>query len=122
MGEAWSCCSYSSNERKSSHLSAVISAFFSGALETWKHFITEFTPGGIIDRETDCEKELAWVSATNDANESILGALRQFMQYHPNASLALFNVQMKYQQKGTQEWEDCSVSRIFQLLQQSLGL
>jgi hypothetical protein len=30
------------------HLSAVISAFFSGALETWKHFTTEFTPGGSL--------------------------------------------------------------------------
>jgi hypothetical protein len=88
------------------HLSAVISAFFSGALETWKRFTTEFTPGGIIDGATDCEKELAWVPATNDANESILGVLRQFMRYHPNASLALFNAQMKYQRNGTQEWEE----------------
>ena len=88
------------------HLSAVISAFFSGALETWKRFTTEFTPGGIIDGATDCEKELAWVPATNDANESILGVLRQFMQYHPNASLALFNAQMKYQRNGTKEWEE----------------
>jgi len=88
------------------HLSALISAFFSRALETWKHFTTEFTPGGIIDGATDCEKELAWVPATNDANESILGVLRQFMRYHPNASLALFNAQMKYQRNGTQEWEE----------------
>ena len=61
------------------HLSAITSAFFSGALETWKCFTTKFTPGGIIDGATDCEKELAWVPATNDANESILGVLRQFM-------------------------------------------
>jgi hypothetical protein len=28
------------------------------------------------------------------------------MRYHPNASLALFNAQMKYQRNGTQEWEE----------------
>ena len=28
------------------------------------------------------------------------------MWYHPNASLALFNAQMKYQRNGTQEWEE----------------
>ena len=61
------------------HLSAIISEFFSGALETWKHFTTKFTPDGIIDGATDYEKELAWVPATNDANESVLGVLRQFM-------------------------------------------
>jgi len=28
------------------------------------------------------------------------------MQYHPNASLALFSAKMKYQQNGTKEWEE----------------
>jgi hypothetical protein len=61
------------------HLSAIISDFFLNALKTWRRFTTEFTPDGIIDGATDYEKELAWVPATNDANESILGVLRQFM-------------------------------------------
>ena len=69
--------------------------FFSNALKTWRRFTTEFTPDGIIDGATDYEKELAWVPATNDANESILGVLRQFMRCHPNASLALFNAQKR---------------------------
>jgi hypothetical protein len=36
------------------HLPAVINALFAGALETWKHFTTEFTSGGIINGTTDC--------------------------------------------------------------------
>ena len=50
------------------HLSAIISEFLSGALETWKHFTTEFTPDGMIGGATDHEKELAWVPGTIDAN------------------------------------------------------
>jgi hypothetical protein len=60
------------------HLSDVLVRFFQGALETWKRFTTEFTPGGVIDEATDFQKELACMSATNDVNEGILGSYRQF--------------------------------------------
>ena len=61
------------------HLKDLLVRFFEGALETWKRFTTEFTPGGVIDEATDMQKELAWMPATNDVNEGILGSFRQFM-------------------------------------------
>ena len=61
------------------HLKDLLVAFFKNALETWKSFTTEFTPGGVIDEAADLQKEMAWMLATNDVNERILGSLRQFM-------------------------------------------
>jgi hypothetical protein len=61
-----------------SHLSDVLVRFFQGALETWKRFTTEFTPGGVINEATGFQKELSWMPATNDVNEGILGSYRQF--------------------------------------------
>jgi hypothetical protein len=61
------------------HLSDVLVAFCIDALKTWKRFTTEFTPGGMIDGATDIQKDLAWMPATNDINEGILGSFRQFM-------------------------------------------
>ena len=51
------------------HLTEVLVAFFNDALVTWKCFTSEFENGGLIDKATDAEKDLAWMSPTNDANE-----------------------------------------------------
>jgi len=56
------------------HLTEVLVAFLKDALVTWKCFTSEFEDGGLIDKATDAEKDLAWMSPTNDANEGILGA------------------------------------------------
>jgi hypothetical protein len=48
------------------HLKPLLVAFFKGALETWKRFTSEFTPGGLIDEATTEEKDLAWMPPTND--------------------------------------------------------
>jgi hypothetical protein len=56
------------------HLSSVLVAFFQGAAETWKCFISEFAPGGLIDEATADEKDFAWMPPTNDVNEGALGA------------------------------------------------
>jgi hypothetical protein len=84
------------------HLSNVLVVFFKGACGTWKRFTTEFTPGGVIDGATDLQKELAWMPATNDVNEGILGSLRQFMRFNPRATLHIFNAQAMYQRNDTQ--------------------
>jgi len=88
------------------HLSEVLVAFFNGALETWKHFTTEFTPGGIIDEATDFEKDLAWMPPTNDVNEGMLGSFRQFMHFNPRATLHMYNAQAMYQRNDTQNFMD----------------
>jgi hypothetical protein len=76
--------------------------FFKDACATWKHFTTEFTPGGVIDEATDLQKELAWMPATNDVNEGILGSMRQFTQFHPRATLHMINALFTYQRNNTQ--------------------
>ncbi len=43
------------------HLKDCLVAFFTGALETWKRFIAECAEGGVIDKATDYEKEIAWM-------------------------------------------------------------
>jgi hypothetical protein len=61
------------------HLANVLVAFLKGALTTWKRFTTEFVPGGLIDEASAEQKDLAWMPATNDVNEGILGSYRVFM-------------------------------------------
>jgi hypothetical protein len=83
------------------HLKDLLVQFFKDACETWKHFTTEFRPGGVIDEATDLQKELAWIPATNDVNEGILGSYRQFARFHPRATLHMFNGQATYQRNNT---------------------
>ena len=55
------------------YLKEALIAFFRGALETWKCFTSEYSPGGLIDEATQEEKDLAWMPTTNDVNEGALG-------------------------------------------------
>jgi hypothetical protein len=43
------------------HLKPLLVAFFEGAAQIWKHFISEFAPGGLIDEATQQEHDLAWM-------------------------------------------------------------
>ena len=56
------------------HFQNLLIAFFKGAAETWEHFLSEFAPGGLIGEATAEERELAWMPATNDENEGLLGS------------------------------------------------
>jgi len=84
------------------HLSNVLVVFFGNAHATWKNFTTEFTPGGVIDSATDLQKELAWMPATNDVNEGMLGSLQQFWRFNPRATLHNFNSLAMFQRNNTQ--------------------
>ena len=55
------------------YLKKALIAFFKGALETWKCFTSEYSPGGLIDEATQEEKDLAWMPTTSDVNEVALG-------------------------------------------------
>ena len=88
------------------HLSSVLVVFFKGARGTWKRFTTEFTPGGIIDSATDGQKELAWMPATNDINEGMLGSFRQYCRFNPRATLHMFDALPMYQRNDTQQFMD----------------
>ncbi|KAH8822347.1 hypothetical protein DL96DRAFT_1748615 [Flagelloscypha sp. PMI_526] len=52
-------------------------AFLQGALATWVRFSTEFAPGGLIDLASIDFRLFAWMPATNDHNEGLLGLLRR---------------------------------------------
>ena len=54
-------------------------AFFTGAANTWERFTSEFAEGGLIDEATTEERDLAWLPAVNDENESALGSFWQLM-------------------------------------------
>jgi hypothetical protein len=42
---------------------------------------SEFAPGGLIDEATAEEKDIAWITSTNDANEGALGCFCVLLQH-----------------------------------------
>ena len=83
------------------HLQDISLAFFRGSLTTWTCFSSEFAPGGLIDEVTLAEKWLAWMPATNDVNEGILGYYRVTMRGKPTLTLHQFNAQAMYQRNDS---------------------
>jgi hypothetical protein len=88
------------------HLKEIVVAFFRGALATWIRFSSEFAPGGLIDEASASERQLAWMSPTNDANEGSLGQLRVIMRNYPTLTLHQFNAMVMYNQNNTQDFID----------------
>src|SRR6266511_4189229 len=84
------------------HLKDLLVAFFKGAAETWKHFISEFAPGGLIDEATAKEKELAWMPATNDENEGSLGSFCRLMRQQPQLTLLGHNTMAMFFKNDTE--------------------
>ncbi|KAJ7911715.1 hypothetical protein B0H13DRAFT_1875549 [Mycena leptocephala] len=68
--------------------------------------LAEFAPGGLIDEASASERQLAWMPATNDANEGSLGQLRVIMRNHPTLTLHQFNAMVMYNQNNTQDFMD----------------
>ena len=48
--------------------------FFTGALQTWDWFTSEFAPEGDIANLSKEERQKAFMKTTNDDNEGALGA------------------------------------------------
>lgn len=86
------------------HLKDALVAFFKGALETWKRFTSEFDSDGLIDNASAHQRELAWMPATNDMNEGVLGSFRVFMRNKPRTTLHQFNAQAMYARNDTQDF------------------
>ncbi|KAF8800549.1 hypothetical protein BYT27DRAFT_7245559 [Phlegmacium glaucopus] len=78
------------------HLKPALVAFCTGALVTWKHFTSEFAPGGLIDEATQEERELAWMPSTNDINEGALGSFHVLMRRQPQLTLLQYNAQTMF--------------------------
>jgi len=84
------------------HFCDLLIAFFKGAAETWEHFTSEFTPGGLIDEATAKGRELAWLPAANDENEGFLESFRYLMHYQPQLKLLSFNSLSMFFHNNTQ--------------------
>ena len=66
-------------------------AFSTGAANTWEQFTSEFAEGGLIDEATAEERDLAWLTSTNDENEGALGSFRQLISRQPQLTLLNHN-------------------------------
>jgi hypothetical protein len=86
------------------YLKELLVVFFQAALETWERFTSEFAPGGAIDQATTEEKELAWLSATNDENERALGSFQHlyFIHHQPQLTLLDYNALAMFFHNNTQ--------------------
>ena len=84
------------NQHLYPHLRPLLVQFFSGALETWKRFTSEFEPGSKISTLTPEERYLAFRRPSNDLNEGSLGILRQMYRSFPNITLRRLNSRLMF--------------------------
>jgi len=92
------------------HLMGATVAFFRGALESWKRFTSEYTPGGLIDEATQEEKDLAWMATTNDVNEGALGQFRVMIRRQPQLTLLQYNARTMFSRNNTAAFMDAMFS------------
>ncbi|KAJ3523041.1 hypothetical protein NMY22_g11627 [Coprinellus aureogranulatus] len=78
-------------EGKVPHLKGALVALYTGAAGTWTRFSSEYAPEGVIDKLNLDEQDLAWMPATNDANEGALGAYRVHVRNKPSTTLLTYN-------------------------------
>ena len=81
-------------------------AFCKGAHETWKQFTSEYTPGGLIDKATQEERDLAWMPSTNDVNEGALGQFRVMIRRQPQLTLLQYNAHTMFARNETATFMD----------------
>ncbi|KAG1805531.1 uncharacterized protein BJ212DRAFT_1208493, partial [Suillus subaureus] len=55
------------------HLCCLLVIFLESALDTWVHFCGKFTAGGVIDKSSTAQREMAYMKTTNNNNEGALG-------------------------------------------------
>ncbi|KAH9911133.1 uncharacterized protein B0H18DRAFT_893518 [Fomitopsis serialis] len=83
------------------HLRRALIAFFTGALETWQRFTSEFAAGSPIALLTPEQHEHAAIWVTNDHNESNLGNLRVRMCRAANKSELTYNTEKMFATNNT---------------------
>ncbi|KAJ7483123.1 hypothetical protein B0H11DRAFT_1723435, partial [Mycena galericulata] len=92
------------------HLRDVTVAFFEGSLPVWERFTEEFDEEGVITGLSEDEKEEGWMPTTNDANEGILGDMRQDKRSKPNSTTHAFNARAMFRRNNTQAYMDANFS------------
>jgi hypothetical protein len=93
------------------HIRGALIAFFTGALETWERFTSEFRADGKIANLSALDRDRAWVKTTNDDNEGKLGELRTGSRRAPNMALHQRNARMMYKQNATDIYIDSILNK-----------
>ena len=74
------------------------------ALVAWEWFTSEFDYGGLIDSPTAEEKELAWMSTTNEVNEGWLGGWQLFARTNLSSTIEQYNNIAMFWKNNTQKF------------------
>ncbi|KIJ48788.1 hypothetical protein M422DRAFT_247147 [Sphaerobolus stellatus SS14] len=86
------------------HLQGLLVAFLRAAITTWRRFMAEYAPGGIIAEATPEQQLAANMDVTNDANEGILGQLKNTIQRNPSMTELTYNSRTLYRQNNSAEF------------------
>ena len=81
-------------------------AFMTEAFVAWEWFTSEFDygHGGLIDSPTAEEKELAWMSTTNEVNEGWLGGWQLFERPNLSSTIEQYNNIAMFWKNNTQKF------------------
>lgn len=82
----------------------VLVVFLHGAQDGWKHFMSEFSPGGKIDSASPAHRRAAAMRTTNDHSESAFAKLRQSYHFRPSLSLLTRNARIVHKHNDTERW------------------
>ncbi|KAG1818074.1 uncharacterized protein BJ212DRAFT_1298923 [Suillus subaureus] len=83
------------------HLHCLLVTFLEGALDTWVCFCGEFTAGGVIDKSSTAQREMAYMKTTNDNNKGALGTVHTSLQQALHMSLSHLNSWFIYKKNMT---------------------
>jgi hypothetical protein len=86
------------------NIKPVFVAFIRGARETFERFTSEYAPGGKLDQATPEQRWRAWMPATNDANEGVLGWMRRMLRERTQLSLLVANGIAMYRRNDTAQF------------------
>ena len=86
------------------HIQGALVTFFTGALQTWDQFTSEFAPEGDIANLSKEERQKVSMKTTNDNNEGALGAYRVGARRAPSMTMVQWNARAMYKKNHTKRW------------------
>ncbi|TFK21326.1 hypothetical protein FA15DRAFT_573000, partial [Coprinopsis marcescibilis] len=96
------------------HLKGCISAFFSGALDTWERLTSEFREGGKIDVLNSPDRARIFINSTNDHNEGALGTTRLMLRKAPSLTTTTISSKAMYTRNSTEDFIQARLPRMDQ--------
>jgi len=76
------------------HLREILIAFFEGALEKWEEFTKDICDDPKVTGATPEQRHLTFRHPANDANEGVLGDLREEYHAYPNMTFGMANARL----------------------------